>query len=231
VMRTRLALLCVAGVLAFAIPATADPVRQNVIWARVTASPITLDGVLNEAAWSAAESRTVRFGRGIDNGLPGSGYQFEAGLVPKDSVVAVVKFLVNGNQLYMAATVTDSSVGGSSEFNRFDGLLMSIKDHASLGHPAPPTEYLYSWWYQDPDGPDPPAVPDPKAAGLPPVFGGRWATPPWGSPRTPEQVAAWDARTVVNGQSNNDAIIDNGYTVEMRFDLTPMGYDVTAPGG
>ena len=64
-----------------------------------------------------------------------------------------------------------------------------------------------------------------------PDFIGRWAELPPGSPRTPEQIAAWDAVTVVHGLSNDDAALDTGYTVEMRFDLTPMGYDVTQPGG
>lgn len=226
-MRVGFAVVLIAGALLGAAPTPADPVRENVIWARSTnGAPITMDGVLNEAAWAAAEQRIVRFGRGIDNGIPGSGYVFEGGTVPKDSTHATFKFLTVGNQLWMGVTVRDSSVGGSNAFNRIDGLLMSLKDHASAGSPKPPAEYLYSWWYQDTT-----VVPDESAPGLPPVFGGRWANPPWGSPRTPEQIAAWDAAVVVNGQSNNDAIIDNGYTVEMRFDLGVMGYDVTQPGG
>jgi hypothetical protein len=215
------------ALLVSALPAFAQPPRENVIWARSTnGAPITLDGVLNEPAWAAAESKVIRFGRGVDNGIPGSGYQFEGGIVPKDSTYATIKLLVVGNQLYMGAVVRDSTIGGSDAFNRMDGLLMAIKDHASAGRPAPPAEYLYSWWYQPPL-----SIPDPKAPGLPPVFGGRWATPPWGSPRTPEQIAAWDAVTKVQGLTNSDAVVDTSYTVEMRFDLTPMGYDVTVPAG
>ena len=37
--------------------------------------------------------------------------------------------------------------------------------------------------------------------------------------------------TKVHGLSNSDAVIDTGYTIEMRFDLTPMGYDITQPQG
>lgn len=222
----------VGALLMVAASALAEPVRQNVIWARSTnGAPITMDGVLNEPAWAAAESKVVRFGRGVDNGVPGSGYVFEGGIVPKDSTHATFKFLTVGNQLWMGVVVRDSSVGGSMDFNRFDGLLMSLKDHTSLGHPAPPAEYMYSWWYQADEVTGLPVVPDPKAPGLPPTFGGRWADPPWGSPRTPEQIAAWDAVTVVNGTSNSDASPDNGYTIEMRFDLTVMGYDVTQSGG
>jgi hypothetical protein len=222
---------------AIAAPALADPVRQNYIWARATTGLITMDGVLNEPAWAAAESRVVKFDRGTayqNSGNPGSGWKFESGIVPQDSVVATFKFLAQGNQLWMGVVVLDKSVGGSSDFNFFDGLLMAIKDHTSLGHPAPPAEYLYSWWYQDPNGPDPPgpAVPNPKAKGLPPTFGGRWAESPWGSTRTQEQIDAWNAVTVVNGGfSNSDTTNDVGYTIEMRFDVGVMGYNLTQASG
>ena len=65
------------------------------------------------------------------------------------------RFLVKGNQLYLGVTVQDSSVGGSENFNRFDGLLMAIKDHTILGSNKPPAEYFYSWWYPDSLTPDP----------------------------------------------------------------------------
>lgn len=216
--------LSAAALLIASLPAVADPIRQDAIWARSTnGAPITLDGVLDEPAWAAAETKVVRYG--VDNGIPGSGYQEEAGVVTKDSVYATLKFLVVGNQLYLGAVVRDSSVGGSTDFNRFDGFLMALKDHSGEGHPAPPAEYLYSWWYQIG------AVGNPTAPGRSPTFGGRWASPPWGSPRTPEQIAAWDAVTRVQGLSNSDTAPDTGYVVEMRFDLGVMGYDVTQPTG
>jgi hypothetical protein len=222
-----IALVVLAGALLAAAPAPADPVRQNVIWARSTdGATITMDGVLNEPAWAAAESRVVRFGRGVDNGVPGSGYVFEGGTIPKDSTYATFKFLTDGNQLWMGVVVRDSSIGGSRTFNRMDGLLMAIKDHTSLGHPAPPAEYLYSWWYEDTT-----VVDDPQPPGFPPAFGGRWANPPWGSPRTQEQIDAWDAVAVVHGLSNDDTVVDLDYTIEMRFDVAVMGYDVTQAGG
>jgi hypothetical protein len=196
--------------------------RQDVIWARRSLTPITLDGVLNETAWAKAESVIIRYG--VDAGLPGSGYKIEGGLTtPTDSTFAKLKFLSFGNQIYMAAVVRDSSIGGSATFNRFDGFLMAVKDHASGGFPKGPAEYLYSWWY--------PTNPDPQPPGQPPAFKGRWANEPVGSPRTPEQIEAWDAVTIVNGLSNSDAQPDVGYTVEMRFNGTPMGYDITTPAG
>ncbi|MGQ0721848.1 MAG: hypothetical protein ACT4PE_09780 [Candidatus Eiseniibacteriota bacterium] len=203
-------------------PSFAAPAREDVVWARFASAPITLDGVLNESSWAKAESVNVRYG--IDAGIPGSGYKVEAGLfVGTDSTDTTLKFLVHGNQLYLGATVRDSSVGGSELFNRFDGFLMAIKDHADTTFPKPPAEYFYSWWYE--------TTPDPQVPGQAPSFIGKWATSPPGSPRDSTQIANWDAVTVVQGLSNDDSVIDQGYTVEMRFNLTPMGYDVTQPGG
>jgi hypothetical protein len=215
-----IAALILAAVLGSQVAAFAATQREDVIWARRSLTPITLDGVLNEAAWARAESVVVRYG--VDAGLPGSGFKIEGG-TPTDSTYAKLKFLSFGNQIYFAAVVRDSSVGGSAGFNRFDGFLMAVKDHAAAGFPKGPAEYLYSWWY--------PTVPDPQPVGQVPSFKGRWATEPPGSPRTQEQIEAWDAVTVVNGLTNSDATIDHGYTVEMRFNCEPMGYDITQPAG
>src|SRR5262249_36525632 len=73
---------------------------------------------------------------------------------------------------------------------------------------------------------------DPSAPGKPPTFVGRWgAWPASTAARTPEQVAAWNAVTRVDGLSNSDAVIDDGYWVEMVFDLGVMGYHANAQGG
>jgi hypothetical protein len=140
------ALVCAA----VAIAATAQAQRADVIWARqAPGATITLDGVLDEPAWSAAETKVIRYG--INNGNPGSGYKEEGGKLAKDSTYAELKFLVVGNQLYLGVTVRDSSVGGGKDFNRFDGLLMSIKDHTAQGL-----------------GPKPPAAVAPSTSGLRP---------------------------------------------------------------
>jgi hypothetical protein len=211
------------ALLVFALSATGGNVpREDVIWARTSAGPITLDGVLNEADWAKAETKTIVYGQ--DNGLPGSGWKIEAGsFFPDDPPTATARFLVVGNELYMGLDVQDESVGGSELFNRFDGLLMALKDHSLAGAPKPPQEYFYSWWN--------PEVPDPQTPGGSPLFKGVWAEEPPGTPRTAEQIANWDAVTVVHGLSNDDTVVDTGYTVEMRFNLTPMGYDVTQSGG
>lgn len=227
-MKAWLTLSLVAGALLLvAATASADPVRENVIWARSTdGAHITMDGVLNEPAWANAESKVVRFGRGLDNGQPGSGYVFEGGHIPKDSTVATFKFLVDGDTLWIGASIPDSSVGGSAEFNRMDGLLMSIKDHSSLGHPKPPAEFLYSWWFEDTTKKEILTAP-----GASPTFGGRFANPPWGSDRSASQIAQWNAVTVVDGLSNDDSVIDHGYTIEMKVALDSLGYHCDQTGG
>jgi hypothetical protein len=214
--------LVLCAVLLAALPAFAQAPRQDLIWARSTAgAPITLDGVLSEPAWAKAESVVVRYG--VDNGLPGSGFKGEGGWLPADPTRATIKFLTDGNILYMAAVVPDSSVGGSVDFNRFDGFLMGLKDHSVADRPAPVIEYFYSWWAPT----DTLHASDP---GRLPVFNtGKWSSYP--SPRTPAEIDAWDAATTVDGVSNSDAGVDKGYTIEMKFNLTPIGYDVTQPAG
>ena len=125
------------------------PPRPDVIWARQTTGPITLDGKLNEPAWALAETKTIQYRIPGGNGIPGSGYQEEGGVLATDTMKAVVKFLVVGNQLYMGCKVFDKSIGGSKDFNRFDGLLMNIKNHSTGTYPAPHTEYFYSWWHPE----------------------------------------------------------------------------------
>ncbi len=208
-------------ILLSALPAAAQAPREDVIWARTSPDPITLDGVLDEPAWATAETKVIDYGQNA--GIPGSGWKLESGWEPQDPTHATFRFLVHGNVLYMAAELPDVSIGGSTEFNRFDGLLMDIKNHAADGFPKPPTEYLYSWWY--------PELSDPQAAGQGPNFRGQFSTNDSTVPRTPEQIAAWDAVTVVNGLTNDDNTLDTGYTVEMRFDLGVLGYDVTQANG
>ena len=220
--QTAVLVALVAATIVTAIPASAQVAREDVIWARAYSGAITLDGALTEPGWANAESIVIRWGESA--GMPGSGWKGEGGVFPSDPTEATLKFLVKDNQLYLGAVVLDHSIGGSASFNRFDGFLMALKDHAdALAAPKPPAEYFYAWWY--------PENPDPQPTGQPPAFIGRWATWPPGSPRSPEQISAWDAVTAVNGLSNSDASADVGYTVEMRFDLTPMGYDVTQSGG
>jgi hypothetical protein len=202
--------------------ASAQAAREDVVWARNASGPITLDGVLNESSWAQAEQVVIVYGENA--GDPGSGWKIEGGTAnPDDPVTATLSFLVEGNQLYLGADVQDASVGGSDVFNRHDGFLMSMKDHGLGVYPAPIAEYLYSWWY--PEGP----IPLPP--GYPPGFIGSWATFPPGTPRDSTQIANWDAVTVVHGLANADSVADTGYTFEMRFNLTAMGYDVTQPGG
>ena len=226
-MRNGLFVAVLAGaMLAGAMPAGAQAPRSDVIWARTTAgAAITLDGHLDEPAWAKAESVIVRYG--VDNGIPGSGWKVEqAGQSPSpmDPTFATIKFLVVGNQLYMGAVVRDSSVGGSQNFNQFDGFLIGLKDHSTPSRPAPPAEYTYTWWYPNDNGHD-------EDINKLPGFIGKWGVFPPDQPRTATEIANWDAVTIVNGRSNSDTTADVGYTTEMRFNLTPMGYDVTQAGG
>lgn len=222
---TLVVAVLLGGTLGFAHPGRAQAPRLDVTWARTTAgAPLALDGVLDEAAWAKAESVLVQYPN--DNGIPGSGWKDEGGFPATDRTRAVFKFLVVGNDLWIGATMRDSSIGGSDQFNRFDGLLMGLKDHGNAYRPAPPGEHFISWWWPPESG-----DPNPGAPGKQPSMIGRWRTWPPGTPPTAEQLTAWDARIKVHGLSNSDAAADTGYTIEMRFGLTQSGYDVTTPQG
>jgi len=212
-----IASLCAAALMV-AATAKAQPPRQDAMWVRSTAgAPIVLDGKLDEPQWALAESKVIDWG--IDAGIPGSGFKPEGGFLPSDPTHATIKFLTVGNKLYMGIVLPDKSIGGSVNFNRFDGLLMSIKDHLSTNHPAPPTEIFYVWWNTDP------AATDPQPPGQLPVYagGGPFAAQPSYAPRTPAQIDACDAVTVVRGVSNTDAAEDTSWTGEMKFNLDALG--------
>jgi len=128
----------------------------------------------------------------------------------------------------MGITLPDNSIGGSVNFNRFDALLMALKDHTSPTGTHGPVEHFYAWWANDP------AAHDPQPIRQQPAFaGGPFAQNPTytGPPRTPAQIQAWDAVTVVHGIANSDTASDTSWTVEMKFDLSATGYDITRAQG
>ncbi|MCS7052242.1 MAG: T9SS type A sorting domain-containing protein, partial [Ignavibacterium sp.] len=209
------------------------PNREDVVWARmVPAGTITLDGNLTESAWNNATTINIRYGQ--TNPLPTSGWrpEFQEN-VYWDKTNATIKFLVTtDNKLYLGFNIPDSSVGGIGDWARWDGILMSIKDKKSTGRPAAPVEYFYTWWYASINIPNFQIIP-----GMPPRFIGRYGT--WGdTARTPQQREAWDAAyKVTNGLScrdvlpNNTLENDQAWIVEMKIDLTPLGYNVNRPNG
>lgn len=224
--RVALAFALLAGASVIATFAHAGNfVRYDGIWARGTAGAVlTLDGKLDEPAWAKAESLVIRYG--YDNGQPGSGFKSEGGFPPNDSTYTVIKFLTVGNQLWMGMTARDNSIGGSNSFNRFDGILMAIRNHALPDRPTIPLEHLMSWWW-----PDSTTQPNPLAHDLGPSFKGAWRDLPVGTPPTSTQQLAWDGKATWKGVTNDDSVIDTSYTFEMRFDLASDGYDVTGPNG
>ena len=200
------------------------PKRQDAIWARTTdGAAITLDGIMNEAVWAKAESLVVRYG--VDTGLPTSGWraEFQPDAIT-DPTNAVVKFLVIGNKLYLGFNIPDSSIGGTKDWARWDAILMSIKDIGSNSRPAPANEFFYTYWLNG-------YIPDTATAyaGRPPRFLGTFGDYT-GIGRTPEQIATWNAATVVDGIAN-DGLRDKGWVTEMVIDLSVLGYDVTKPAG
>jgi hypothetical protein len=196
--------------------------RQDVVWARSTAGEkITLDGKFTESAWAKADSIVIKYGKSA--GLPTSGWKAEfQGEACTDPINAVVKFLVDGNQLYLAFSIPDSSIGGTKDWARWDAILMSIKDRTSSGSPISPAEFFYGWYLG--------ALGDTATnwVGRPPVYSGTYGETSTG--RTPAKIATWEAATFVDGIAN-DNLPDKGWYTEMRIDLSKLGYDVTKADG
>ncbi|NUN10300.1 MAG: T9SS type A sorting domain-containing protein [Ignavibacteriaceae bacterium] len=201
------------------------PVRQDALWARtVPAGTITMDGVLNEPAWAQAEQISLVYGQNA--GLPTSGWrpEFQADAVT-DPTHATIKFLVQGNQLFLGFDIPDSSIGGTSDWARWDGILMSVKDMKSRDATtklAGAAEYFLTYWLAGLPNTTP-------VVGAKPRFVGKYGNFN-DTTRTQEQRDAWDAGIVIKGVSN-DSGRDTGWVVEMKIDLTVLGYDVTRPQG
>ena len=193
-------------------------VREDAIWARTTNETITLDGLLNESSWNSAEALHIRYG--ADNGLPTSGYKPE--LIPTsgdfDSTDAMVKFIVNGNYLYVAVEANDVSVGGKG-WARHDGILMSIKPVAGNAEPWNDNKEIFYAWMDTGD-----------SLASPPKFAGTWGGG-YSTERPAAYVNVWDAGySVINGVSN-DSLPDDGYVFEIGINLDSLFYDATNPAG
>jgi len=196
--------------------------RTDVVWARTTTSPITVDGVLNEAAWAVAESVHITYG--IDNGMPGSGWFKENGIDPTDSTQATVKFLVKADSLYIGVRVWDMSIGGGP-FNHFDGILSNIRQKQQVSRPVGPGEVFYAWVQE------PWADTLANQPGRMPFFGGFWGSSPYAPRPDSLSQATWTAATTVQGAQNDDSGVDTSYTMEFRFNLNTFGYHVSDPSG
>jgi len=225
-LKVRLALAAVIAVGIWNTGSAQMIKRLDALWARtVPAGTITIDGVMNEAAWAVAESVIVRYDPSNSTVIPGSGWKPERSGGSWDGNVsdptnATVKFLVQGNELIVGVFARDSSVGGGF-FNECDLLLMNLRDHSSGNSPAGPVEHGYGWVTESWGDP---------ASGNP------GASPIYFGPAKDDRTA-WSGVTVVHGRSNDDkngtAVLtpDVGYTMEVRLDLGLRGYDVTRPEG
>ena len=215
--RTVLPLLLVLSLFP-ALSARAQTARLDAIWARTTTDTIVLDGVLDEAAWAAAETWNIQWGQ--DAGIPGSGFKVESGHpTSTDPTNVTLKFLIKDNQLYLGADVPDASVGGAAEFNRFDGLLMSMKNHADSTRP-PSHRRVPLFLVVPRDWPDPQPG---AAAGLHRELGR--VAPRHSAHSRADRRLGRGHRGRRRHQRRRRSM--TGYTIEMRFNLTPMGYDVT----
>ena len=235
-MKTRLLLLVVCLAVTATLTANGQMVkRTDAIWARTTTNPLVLDGVLSEPDWAVAESLHIIHGQ--DAGMPGSGWHDENGFnTPTDDPTnATVKFLLQGDTLWVAVIARDKSVGAGL-FNQFDGMLANMRYRQATGFQPNPInngwnlnmedEIFYAWcsetW----------ADTQTAFAGGLPAFLGQLGSPQYVHPRPDSLKAFWDAATTVQGVQNDDTgAPDTSWTTEMKFGLAKFGYNMTQPGG
>lgn len=229
-MKTKLFMMVVVALVA----SEALAQRADVTWARRTTSAIALDGVMNEAAWAQAESVRIVYGQNVA-GIPGSGWVDETATprTPTDPTRATLKFLLFNDSLYIGIRVQDSSVGGGP-FNQKDAFLANLRYRQATGFQGTPGrtgntsqayEIFYGWvkegWAD--------SLAD--TPGRPPGFFGFDGSSPYAPPRPDSQKVKWDAATTVQGAQNNDAVVDQGYTTEMKINLRRLLYDVSQASG
>ena len=232
-MKTRLFMMVLFVAIVSSLTANAQMIkRQDAVWARTTTSPITLDGKLSEAAWAVAES--ISFQYGASSGMPGGGWHNEngKGTAPSDPTNATVKFLAQGDSLYVAIIVRDKSIGGGP-FNLFDGFLMNVRYRQATGYlptpfPAARTnqacELFYAWctetW----------ADTTTAVKGSLPAFLGDFGSP-YIHPRPDTLRSIWDGATYVSGSTNDDSKTDTVYTMELKINAKKFGYNISQTGG
>lgn len=231
-MRAKLSTMAVVALLLVSVSAFGQMTkRPDAVWARTTATAITLDGKLNEAAWAVAESIRVQYG--MSSGDPGGGWVFENGVKPPtDPTDATVKFLVYGDSLYISVLCRDKSIGAGFWAHN-DALLMNLRYAQATGIQGTPTrdwntqqnyELYYGWvaegW----------ADTTTRNIGALPAFLG-WSGSAYVHPRPDSLRKIWDAATFVQGITNSDTVADVSWTTELVFNLKEWGYKPKQVGG
>ena len=234
------------GAEAYAQP---DRIGQDVVWVRdAGGATLTLDGLLDEAAWDNAE--TISLVWNGDHPAPGGGQKIEGNPAlaePLDPNDGTIYFLRQGNVLWLGAVVNDASIGGGRGLQagnwNFDGLLLSIIDRSQRGEPpytdpnyfangATNSEWAYGWWHPADTTDTGQPVP-----GIEPRAFGDYGVGFDGSINDePSMPGVWDWATTVTGSgvANDDTngtgspAEDEGYVMEMTIDLGALGYDFTS---
>ena len=102
-----------------------------------------------------AESMTVRWAQ--DTGIPGSGWKNEGPNATTDATNATLKLLSSATTCTWVRAFATSRSAVREDFNRHDGLLMSIKDHTSTSAPKPRPNTSILWY---------PTLMDPRPAAI-----------------------------------------------------------------
>jgi hypothetical protein len=171
--------------------AVQDPASLDVYEA---SGPITVDGVLDEAAWSAAPQLMFKID-GLPSGLsntPTNGAVIKP--VYSDSSTTYVKFLYQGTKLYISLKSDDKQVCKFGDSWEGDGLFFELKN------PIDQVQEFHLYVLNST------------------TFGAETGG------GTPIPAGGFEGVGVVNGTIYDSSDVDNGYTAEGWIDLSAIGY-------
>jgi len=176
----------------------------------------TIDGNLNEAVWNGAYTFKVKYGDlATIRSYPGIGRSMSAWYevststpvttpLPQvlDPADATVKMFFKGNYLYLGATVADQLIeGGATNQDQKDGVrfIIGLRDSVSTDHVMQFLNLLADFDSS-------------------------------GNPKADEDLDTLVKQGIatlsmhVQGTVNNNTDVDTGYTVELKIDLSKLGY-------
>ena len=247
---TLLALVALTAPLALAQPGDAarvnnGPLTDQVFARDIGGATITLDGTLSEPEWDSAETIMLQYGESDfwpgggweDRGSPDSG--------PTDPGDGTLRILRKGNMIYVGLEVADKSIGGTRDFARHDGIIMSIanrqnrdaafarRDTATSFQPnfflggGNNTEIFYSWLNREVGSVE--AGQD-TVGQAPTVYGSVNLNRGTDSLRVNEDIlqVSYTIDGVANDDFNGNATPteDVGYVMEFSINAETLGFDL-----
>ena len=222
-MKTMITTLLLCTALGLLTPAMAQAPREDAIWARTALRSHHPGRRARRGGLGPGRVHDHRVRRSTP-AFPAAAGRSRAAGNPSTRPTPPSSSWSTGTSSTWRPSFTTSPSAAASSSTASTACSWASRTMPSRAFPSPPTEYLYSWWYAETGR---------TAAG------GHAARLHRRLGRTAPRLAAHPRADRRLGRGHRGRRPDQrrstarrrGYTVEMRFNLTPMGYDVTQPDG